>query len=333
MEKKLFILGNGTDWCEKSLQKLLQYENVYLINKRVPVNGYFKNKIARIYFSYRINSRFKVPFKSLWYRNIKKFIEQNTHINDELVILIYDHNVFGGEISFLNYLRKHFEKIKLFYIFTNIVKFTSAQEKKYVDKLNEWYDSVFAFDPKDAEKYNFEYSPLIYDADSSYNKRNTENKDNLVFYVGQAKDRLGVLLKSYERLKELGVKCNFHIANVPDGNKKYDNEIVYNKFMSYNDAVNCIKKATCLIDIIQGDSTGLTIKTCEAVCYDKKLITTNKHVKEYPFYDPRYIRVMESINDIDLDFFNENADVHYSKEGKNYFSADSFLKRLWTLCD
>lgn len=333
MAKKLFILGNGVDWCEKSLQGIQKHENVYLVNKKIPVYGKIKPRIAKIYFSYRINRKFKLPFKTFWYKDMKEKIKENVGINDEICVLIYDHNVFGGEETFLKYLKKHFKNIKLAYIFTNIVNYTAAKERKYLDKLNNWYDIVFAFDPKDAEKYNFEYSPLIYDADDSYNKRDTENKDNLVFYVGQAKDRLEVLLKSYERLKELGVKCDFHIANVLDGNKKYDNEIVYNKFMSYNDAVNYIKKATCLIDIIQGDSTGLTIKTCEAVCYDKKLITTNKHVKEYPFYDPRYIRVMESINDIDLDFFNENADVHYSKEGKNYFSADSFLKRLWTLCD
>lgn len=333
MAKKLFILGNGVDWCEKSLQGMLKHKNVYLVNKKIPVYGKIKTRIAKIYFSYKINSKFKLPFKTFWYKDMKKNIKENVSINDEICVLIYDHNVFGGEKTFLKYLKKHFKNIKLAYIFTNIVNYTAAKEKKYLDKLNSWYDIVFAFDPKDAEKYNFEYSPLIYDADNWYNKIDTESKDNLVFYVGQAKDRLEVLLKSYERLKKIGVKCDFHIANVPDGNKKYENEIVYNKFMSYNDVVNCIKKATCLIDIIQGDSTGLTIKTCEAVCYDKKLITTNKHVKEYPFYNPRYIRVMESINDIDLDFFNENTNVHYSKEEKDYFSADSFLEKLWTLYD
>lgn len=331
MAKKLFILGNGVDWCEKSLQGMVHHENVYLINKKIPVNGKIKTKIAKIYFSYKINSKFKLPFKAFWYRDIKKFIKENTSNDDELCILVYDHNVFGGENTFLRYLKKHFKNIKLAYIFTNIVNYTAAKEKRYLAKLNDWYDIVFAFDKKDAEKYNFEYSPLIYDVDNSYNKSDTESKNNLVFYVGQAKDRLELLLKSYEKLKELGVMCDFHIANVFDDEKKYDNEIVYNKFITYNEAVNRIKESTCLIDVIQGESTGLTIKTCEAVCYDKKLITTNKHVKEYPFYDPRYIRVMESIDDIDLNFFNENRDVHYSDEGKKYFSSDSFLDRLWKL--
>ena len=150
----------------------------------------------------------------------------------------------------------------------------------------------------------------------------------MVFYVGQAKDRLPGLLSCFEKLKQLGIKTDFHIANVKEEDIKYSDEIIYNKFMTYAECVDSIQKATCLIDVIQGESTGLTIKTCEAVCYDKKLITTNKHVVEYPFYDPRYIRVVESPDDIDESFFIENRDVHYSEEGKAYFSADSFLKRV-----
>ena len=109
---------------------------------------------------------------------------------------------------------------------------------------------------------------------------------------------------------------------------KYSGEIEYNKFMTYEECVSSIQRATCLVDIIQGDSTGLTIKTCEAVCYDKKLITTNKHVVEYPFYDPRFIKVIDSSNDIDESFFCNNKDVQYSEEGKRYFSADKFLERI-----
>lgn len=325
--KKLFILGNGNDWCEISLQGLLKHSNIYLTNRKVPVNGKLKNRIAKIYFSYRLNKRIKMPFKSLWYSDIMKYIKKNSNYNDSISVLIYDHNVFGGEPSFINHLRKNIENVKIYYIFTNIVKYTSASEKKYVDKLNIWYDKVFAFDKLDAIKYNFEYSPLIYDAKPN-NTKETINEDS-VFYVGQAKDRLEMLLKSYEKLKKIGIKCDFHIANVDENKKKYEEEIIYNQFMTYKDAITSIKNATCLIDIIQGDSTGLTIKTCEAICYDKKLITTNKHVKEYPFYNPKYIKIIESEEDIDINFFNENKEVHYTKQDKEYFSGESFLKRIW----
>lgn len=326
MAKKLFILGNGVDWCEKALIGINTHKNIYLVNKKIPVNGNLKTKIAKIFFSYKINKRIKIPFKFIWYKDIKKYIDKFIG-NDELVLLIYDHNIFGGEYSFLQYLRKKYSNVKIAYIFTNIVEFTAAKEKNYLNKLNEWYDIVFAFDQEDAKKYNFEYSPLIYDID--INENNSSNiKENQVFYIGQAKDRLGMLIKCYEKLKSLNIKCDFHIANVNENDKKYDNEIEYNHYMTYEEAIKSIKESTCLIDIIQGDSTGLTIKTCEAVCYNKKLITTNTHVVEYPFYDPRYIKVIRTPDDIDLDFFYNNKDIQYSKEGKEYFSFESFLAKL-----
>lgn len=329
MNEKVLVLGNGVDWCEVSLKGLLKKYDVKLINRKIPVKGKMKSKIARVFFSYRLNKVINMPFKFLFYKDIKNEILNFDNKNDTLAILIYDHNVFGGESSFIKFLRMHFSNIKIAYIFTNIAKFTAANEKNYIDKLNDWYDTVFAFDPKDALKYGFNYSPLIYDADPSYSKEKTESTGNLAFYVGQAKDRLDGLLGVYKRLKELNIDSDFHIANVESGKQKFEDAIVYNQFMTYEDCVRHIQKATCLVDVIQGDSTGLTIKNCEAICYNKKLITTNKNITKYPFYDPRFIRVIEKPEDIDLAFFKDNRDVEYSKEGSAYFSADTFWDKLW----
>lgn len=325
---KLVVLGNGTDWCERSLANLSRRENVFFINEKILVDGKLMNKLANIHYSHKLNKIVNLPFKSIWFNQFDNYINKRINISGDSIILFYDRNRFAYDKEFLRYLRKKYKGIKLAYTFTNIIKYTAANELGYLDKLNDWYDVVYAFDPEDAKKYGFAYSPLIYDADPLYDKNVKESKENLVFYIGQAKDRLLGLLTCFEKLKELGITADFHIANVEKADIKYEDEIVYNKFMTYEECVDSIQKATCLIDIIQGESTGLTIKTCEAVCYDKKLITTNKHVKDYPFYDPKYIRIVESPNDIDKEFFTENRDVRYSQEGKNVFSASSFLKRL-----
>lgn len=327
--KKLIILGNGTDWCEKALSGFDKYDNVYIYRQKLPISGEFLNKVARIHFSTTINRYIKLPFKSIWYNKIEKLIDLKKLSKEELCILVYDRNKLGAEESFIKYIKRKYPNVKLAYIFTNIVKHTAATESDYIDKLNDWYDAVFAFDPEDALKYGFSYSPLIYDADLFYSKGKTESASNLVFYVGQAKDRLDGLLGVYRRMKELNIDSDFHITNVEAGQQEFVDAIVYNQFMTYEDCVRHIQKATCLVDIIQGDSTGLTIKNCEAICYNKKLITTNRHIKEYPFYDPRYIRVIEKPEDIDLAFFNNNIDVEYSKEGAAYFSADIFWDKLW----
>lgn len=331
MKEKLFILGNGVDWCEKSLEKLVRYENVIMINKKIPVEGSLKKMIAKVFFSNRFNLKEKISHDFLFsdvFKSINEF-SKGKKIN----ILIFDHNKFGSDYKFISKLKSIPNVNKVIYIFTNIVKYTAANEVGYLDKLNDWYDVVFAFDPEDARKYHFSYSPLIYDADPTYKRDEMECNENLVFYVGQAKDRLPGLLSCYEKLKSLGISTDFHIANVAEEDIKYSDKIVYNRFMTYDECVNSIQKATCLIDIIQGESTGLTIKTCEAVCYNKKLITTNKHVAKYPFYDPRYIKIVNSPDDIDESFFFENRDVHYSENGRNYFSADEFLKRLGEVLD
>lgn len=330
-EQNIVFLGNGTDWCEKSLIGFRNYPKVSVINEKIIIDGRIASKLVNLHYSHRINEKIELPFKSIWYRGFDAYINKHHKLTDDTVVVFYDRNRFAYDDSFLSYLKKKYPRIKLAYIFTNIVKYTAAMELGYLHKLNDWYDVVYAFDPEDAKKYGFAYSPLIYDADPTYDKKSKESKENIVFYVGQAKDRLSGLLSCFEKLKELGIKTDFHIANVKEADIKYANEITYNQFMTYDQCVDSIQRATCLIDVIQGESTGLTIKTCEAVCYDKKLITTNKHVKEYPFYDSRYIRIVESPDDIDEEFFSRNRDVHYSQDGKNVFSATSFLEKIGEL--
>ena len=325
---KLYVLGNHVDWCEISLQRLIAHRNVVFFNGLFPINGATCSKLCKLTFSRKLNSYIPVPLKRFWFSLMAKNLGIDSDERNEVWVLVYDHNILGENSKWISFLKDKYPNIKAAYIFTNIAKLSRASELGYLEQLNSWYDVVFAFDPEDAKKYGFSYSPLIYDADPNYKKEEKESKENLVFYVGQAKDRLPGLLSCFEKLKQLGIKTDFHIANVKEEDIKYSDEIIYNKFMTYTECVDSIQKATCLIDVIQCESTGLTIKTCEAVCYDKKLITTNKHVVEYPFYDSRYIRVVESPDDIDESFFNENRDVHYSKEGKAYFSAESFLKRV-----
>lgn len=328
MAYKYIIFGNGYEWCEISLQKIINRNDTVFTNE-LPVKGNITKFFSMFILSDRLKNFIPKFFKTLIYNEIINELGlKKIDVNSQIVFIIFDGNRLGNQNVFFDFIKDHYKFSKFIYVFTNIVKITEASGRGYIDKLNDWYDVVFAFDPEDAKKYGFSYSPLIYDADPNYKREEKESKEDLVFYVGQAKDRLPGLLSCFEKLKQLGIKTDFHIANVKEEDIKYSDKITYNKFMTYAECVESIQKATCLIDVIQGESTGLTIKTCEAVCYDKKLITTNKHVVEYPFYDPRYIRVVESPDDIDESFFTENKNVHYSEEGKAYFSADSFLERL-----
>ena len=323
MKEKVVILGNGQDWCLRSLSGFEQFENVKIINSKYACNlkGLLKS-IAKIHFSYKLNKIINLPFKSLWFKKILKDI--NIEGDKRLIIIIYDRNLMANNEKFIKYLRKKIPNCKLVYMFTNIVKISGASDNNFVLKLNDNYDIVYAFDPNDAKRYNFYYSPLIY----SYNKKDIKEK-NQVFYVGRAKDRYAMLIDVYERIRELNIDRKFYIFGVDEEKQINKTEIEYNKYISYDECLKNIQESSCLIDIIQGESEGFTIKTCEAIFYDKLLITTNKNVKNAPFYDERYILVIDSAKDINRDFFKNAKNVKYSEKGKAYFSVDTYLNNLY----
>lgn len=325
MQINYIFLGNGEEWCQKSASGLSGDSSVHFFNGFPATKVKYYRMIKKCY-SNRIPRIIKNILMFFIHKNILKKLTKLINANTRLII--YDWNVLGGDENFIRKIKEKYKNISLIYIFTNITRISGAATGNYLEKLNDWYDVVFAFDPMDADIYKFSYSPLIYDADINYKKREKESKENYVFYIGQAKDRFLTLLSCFEKIKSLNIKTKFYITNVEEKDIKNEDEITYNKFISYDKCVDYIQQSTCLLDIIQGNSTGLTIKTCEAICYDKKLITTNKHVMEYPFYDPKYIKVIESSDDIDEAFFNENKNVRYSEDGKKYFSAKTFLERL-----
>lgn len=327
MKQKIIILGNGQDWCEKSLKDFEKMDNVKINNyKYLSKLNPFLKFIARIQFAPKINKIIEIPFKSLWYKNIEKIVDAKE--NEQVIFIIYDRNAFANNEKFLKYLRKQFNNCKLVYMFTNIINITGAMTNGFVSKLNQYYDVVYAFDPVDAKKYNFRYSPLIY----SFNEMKVDNRDT-VFYVGKAKDRYDMLIKVYERLKALNINSKFYITEVPEEQQIYKGDINYNQYITYEECLKNIQESNCLIDIIQGNSTGFTIKTCEAVYYNKLFITTNKHVKDAPFYDERFMLVIDSASDINKDFFENAKKVEYSEEGKAYFSVKNFLTKLYSDLD
>lgn len=322
--KKIVVLGNGTDWCEKSLSDLKKNRNVKLINGALPCNmRSVEGILAKIHFSLKINRILNLPFKNIWFKEFSKNICEDR--NAELILIIYDRNRLANYIPFLQFIREYYTNCKLVYMFTNVVRISGASDNNFVEELNEFYDVVYAFDPSDALRYNFKYSPLIYSVDIMSDKK-TKNE---VFYVGKAKDRYPMLITIFEKLRRMGIDRRFFIFGVEEEKQKYKDEIVYNKLIPYEECLKHIQESRCLLDVIQGESEGYTIKVCEAVYYNKLLITTNYNVVKEPFYDPNYICVITDSSDIPEGFFDENKKIKYPEEGKAYFSAKSFIDRMY----
>lgn len=326
--KQYYILGNGDEWCYYSWKgAFTKDDSIHFLNDVIPCKGgNILRLLVHALYSIRLNRKFKIPFKSLFYKNIVKGIGLKKE--DENVLIVYDRHRLTLDEKFFDFLRREYSNLKIVYLFSNIEAKSGARAYRITNKIGKIFDIVFAFDKLDAKQYGFEYAPLIYTRNDEFLKN--EPCDTDLFYVGQAKDRLPQLLSVFERATEQGLKCDFNIVGVDEKDMKFKDKIHYNHFLSYAEVLHRIVRSKCLVEAIQGGSTALTIKTCEAILYNKKLITTNENILKEPFFNKNNILVTADFSDDISKFLSLEYIENYGK-GAAIFSPYTLFNRIDTL--
>ena len=321
--KQYYVLGNGSEWCYYSWKGAIDTDSsIHFFNDTIPFKGpKFLKLMCLTHYSQGLNSKMRIPFKRVWYESILRALNINP-VNENYLI-VYDRNRLLFDLSFFNYIRKKRPGIKVFYLFSNIVKYTGAQKMGILKDLNSYFDKVFAFDKTDADKYHFSYFPLIYTKCVSMDNKEPEYD---LFYIGKAKDRYQQLVRVFEKAQKEGLKCDFNIVEVPKEKQVYGDMINYNHPLSYSEVLKRMDNAKCIVDMIQGQSTAFTIKTCEAIIYDKKLITSNENVKKEDFYNKNMMLVYSE--DQKLSTFLSLEKVPFNKMSKDCFSPYKLFSLL-----
>ncbi|HGU0587204.1 TPA: hypothetical protein ACG651_005155, partial [Escherichia coli] len=151
---------------------------------------------------------------------------------------------------------------------------------------------VWTFDYNDSVKYKLNYHPQVYSLEFSrqvLNKKLCEELTNPVmfdiFFIGVDKGRLE-LLNTFAKLLD-DASLSFSISVLPDKNKHYDEceRLLAKNAMNYDEYLDKLFQTTAILEIVQPGQGGLTIRTLEALFYNKKLITNNESITEYDFYN------------------------------------------------
>src|SRR5690606_21138021 len=157
----------------------------------------------------------------------------------------------------------------------------------------QFFDRFFVFDKNDEEKYQgVEFTTNFY---FDYLPEFSIIKQD-VFFVGTfMKDRIEDIAFIASELQHLGLNININIV--------YNNEKKIEKYRKY--PINFIKKgltfeesmiecksSEIVLDVENKIHAGLSFRAFEAVGYKRKLITNNKLVKEFDFYNERNIYII-----------------------------------------
>jgi len=227
------------------------------------------------------------------YYKCVEFINMVSCREYDLTIIIRPDVLFDTQLNVLRAISKY--NVAYYHDSINNIK-----RKK--DVIN-FFDKVYSYEKKDVADYNLNFiSNFIYfDADNIEN----QPSDYDAFCVMSNDYRVATLKKVAGFLKNNNHSYEFYVMK--DGELPQENLLTYiNKRMNNNEVIEHIKRARIITDIHKyGVQDGLTFRVFEAMGFGKKLITTNKDVKNYDFYNPNNIFVIEDIKDINIpeDFF------------------------------
>ena len=321
MERKFIILK----YRDNIIGKMFEYcdfknKDVTIMSTVRNTNNIFLKVIRRIHLSKKVNKIIDLPFKHIWGSTFGNIINDT---NVEYYVIFTNVSIFPINPSYLSEIQKKYNVHYIFYFYDPVSPtIHSVLIRKYWINLK--FDYIFTFDPSDAAKYNYIHYYIPYSMISD-NECNDVNND-LYLAASNHGLRLYTFYKLYSYFKDQGIKMLFRIVGVSKKEQKYKNDIIYNEKIEYSEAVNELKKSNCILEVVSAGQSGATLRYYEAVCYNKKLLTTNKNVVNLPFYDPRYMKVFEKPEDIDIEWIKRREEIDYHYDGR--FSPTHLIDKI-----
>lgn len=215
----------------------------------------------------------------------------------------------GLSPNFFKALRERYPKAQLL-----LHLWDSIKNVKYTDLKLPFVTEFTSFDPVDCKSLqNVRYRPLFFL--NNYLNLDPATPDKRIFFIGTLNgDRPKVISKVAESLKDdvlfdywlfVRSKLELILWKIFDRSiVQLDNKRFIYASMSREAIASHLSKCSAVLDIEHPKQTGLTMRTFEVVASGKKLVTTNKAIKDHDFYDPARVCVIDRNNPkIPSDFF------------------------------
>lgn len=169
----------------------------------------------------------------------------------------------------------------------------SAEYAKKVNRVKRRCE-IWTFDKKDAEKYKWKLNNQFYCPKEGIVETKLDKKIRNAIFLGVDKGRYADLLQIEKKLTSYKVKTNFYLLsdNTTNAFDKNSDIQILDKSMDYEKYLELVKNNELLIEVVQKNQSGITLRALEAVFYNKKLITNNKEIKNEVFYNSNNIFVL-----------------------------------------
>ena len=278
--------------------------------------------LRRLHLSHYIYTKsVRLPYRSIWFD-----YGQYISLNDVKSILVINGAVGKVDFDFLNKCKTR--GIKIYLLILDAMRAESdvmkGSRKLFFYKV---WDEVFTFDPEDAKRYGFTYKGFC-----TYSKNNTfVNRVpvvmNDVYFSGNTKGgRSEIINSTYRCLSGRGCICKFDVQKKTNKGDTCNGINYVEKWIPYEEVLCRMLESNCILEIIQNNQSGPSLRYFEAIFYNKKLLTNNKNIEDYPYYNPKWMKTFDSPEEINVEWIKSHDEVDYQYKGE--FSPVNFIKYL-----
>ena len=282
--------------------------------------------LRKVHLSRKVNDIIQLPQKRVWYRRIPSSLFQSNYIDKILII--------DGALNYidryeLKYIKTSHKNAKMFLLLINALDADSPSVNGIKDFILEFpWDEILTFDPKDAQKYGMTYRGFCYYSYHAIDNCINTKPSDICFTGGLKGGRDSLILDSYHYLTQKGVTCDYRIMTYTRQPSPSESGITFysNGWRPYTEVLSMVYNSNCIMEILQKGQSGASLRYFEAVCYNKKLLTNNKNIVDFPYYNPLYMRFFSSLLDIDINWILSKDSVDYEYKGD--FSPNTLIDNL-----
>ena len=302
-----------------------------------------------VHYKGNIRARFNISNLKEWLKNPFVRKQWTDNFMKEIEGIFFD-TLFVVEVlpfskNFFEYIRKANPNIRIILFLWDSLRY---RQSRFIDYLPK-FDKVYSFDRDDALKYKLSYYPDFY-IEVSVPPLSDCKYD--IAFIGTMNETLtsfrGEILKKIDNFCKKNALVSFFYLKYDDIElsknilKRLITTIIHSKYLKkLRNLTNCnfmhkdklplsefngiISNTRVVLDINHHERQGMTINAITAIALGKKLITTNKRIKEEDFYNPAMIYVIDECNPIlDLEFFS----AHYVPIDIKKLRIDNWLTHI-----
>jgi hypothetical protein len=318
-QRILIISPKYFGYQERIVERLKYFGSSVVWLDGRPDNSFFTKTIMR-YFPLFLKNK----INNYYINSIKDIFDQIFVINPEYI-----------SVNIILSLKEKTKASRLI-----LYMWDSFSNKKKIIDVIKYFDKVLTFDSDDANRLNLFFRPLFFSS-GRQDKKKYQNEIDISFIGTGHSDRVRIIEQIKKQCIDLQFYYYFYLY-LPSKVVYYFHKITNKHFkgikkiyfhydhIDYEKYIKISESSKAIIDIEHPKQKGLTMRTFEVLGKERKLITTNENIKNYDFYNPSNILIIDRLNpSINKDFINTDyqplpAKIYYK------YSIDGWLEDVFT---